>query len=187
MEKLFRTAFLQCFKPMKWLFLRHLSQHLGQQIFLEPLLCTAVEGALKIFHDWRVNSRVGWMGFSFPINTYSLPIPSNNPASFPDGLKPFSSSSNSENLAILHTRLDQRLVFKNRGTWVAQLVGCLTLAQVMISLFVGLSPISGSVLTARSLEPASWILCFPLSLSAPALLVLSLFLSLKNKQTYKNF
>ena len=40
------------------------------------------------------------------------------------------------------------------GAWVAQLVKCLTLAQVMISQSVGSSPASGSVLTAQSLEPA---------------------------------
>ena len=45
---------------------------------------------------------------------------------------------------------------KNRnfgGTWVAQSVDHLTLAQVMISRFLSLSPTSGSVLTAWSLEP----------------------------------
>ena len=41
------------------------------------------------------------------------------------------------------------------GTWVAQSVERLTLAQVMISRFVSLSPALGSVLTAQSLEPAS--------------------------------
>ena len=43
---------------------------------------------------------------------------------------------------------------KNWGACVAQLVKHLTLAQVMISRFVSLSPTSGSVLTAQSLEPA---------------------------------
>ena len=42
-----------------------------------------------------------------------------------------------------------------RVTWEAQFVECLTLAQVMISWFVSSSLASGSVLTARSLEPAS--------------------------------
>ena len=42
-----------------------------------------------------------------------------------------------------------------KGAWVAQSAECLTSAQVMISWFVGLSPTSGSVLTAQSLEPAS--------------------------------
>ena len=41
------------------------------------------------------------------------------------------------------------------GAWVAQLVGHPTSAQVMISRFVGSSPTSGSVRTARSLELAS--------------------------------
>ena len=40
------------------------------------------------------------------------------------------------------------------GAWVAQSVERLTSAQVMISRFVSSSPTSGSVLTARSLEPA---------------------------------
>ena len=56
-----------------------------------------------------------------------------------------------------------------------QTVKCLTLAQVVSSQFVGSSPASGSVLTARSLEPASDSVS---PLSDPALLVLSLSLSL---------
>ena len=52
------------------------------------------------------------------------------------------------------------------GAWVAQLVKHQTSVQVMISQFVGLSPASGSVLTAQSLEPASDSLS-P-SLSAPS-------------------
>ena len=37
---------------------------------------------------------------------------------------------------------------------MAQLVGRLTLAQVMISLSMSSSPVSGSVLTAQRVEPA---------------------------------
>ena len=59
-----------------------------------------------------------------------------------------------------------------RGAWVAQLVKQTASAQVMISWFVGSSPILGSVLTAQSLEPASDFVS-P-SLSAPPLLVLCL-------------
>ena len=55
------------------------------------------------------------------------------------------------------------------GTWVAQSGEQPTLAQVMISQFVSLSPTSSSVLTAWSLL---WILCPPLS--APPQLCLSL-------------
>ena len=44
---------------------------------------------------------------------------------------------------------------KFRGTWVAQLVKYLTSAQVMISQFVSLSPVSGSGVTSQSLEPVS--------------------------------
>ena len=43
--------------------------------------------------------------------------------------------------------------FQEMGAWVAQLVKRPTLAQVMISQSLSSSPVSGSVLTARSLEP----------------------------------
>ena len=59
---------------------------------------------------------------------------------------------------------------------LAQSVKCPISAQVMISQFVGSSPASGSVLTARSLEPASDSVS-P-SLSAPLPLAVSLSLSL---------
>ena len=59
------------------------------------------------------------------------------------------------------------------GAWVAQLVKCPTSAQVMISQFVSLSPMWGSVLTAQSLEPAS----DSVSLS-PSLLMLCVCLSI---------
>ena len=59
---------------------------------------------------------------------------------------------------------------------MAQLVKRLTLAQVMISWLVSLSPNSGCVLTAQSLEPA--LDSVSPSLSAPPLLTLSLSLSL---------
>ena len=61
---------------------------------------------------------------------------------------------------------------KNRGAWVAQSVKCLTLARVMISRFVSSSPAPGSVLTARSLEPASDSVS--VSLPLPYLLSVSL-------------
>ena len=54
----------------------------------------------------------------------------------------------------------------SRGAWVAQSVKRPTSAQVMISRFVGSSPVSGSVLTAQSLELLR-ILCLPLSLPLP--------------------
>ena len=54
-----------------------------------------------------------------------------------------------------------------RGAWVAQLVKHLTSAQVTISKFMGLSPVSGSVLTAQSLEPASDSASPPLSAPPP--------------------
>ena len=65
------------------------------------------------------------------------------------------------------------------GAWVAQSVKHLTSAQVMISRLVSLSPASGSMLTAQSLEPASDSVS-P-SLSAPPPLVLCLSFFLKNE------
>ena len=49
------------------------------------------------------------------------------------------------------------------GAWVAQLVGRLTLAQVMISQLVSSSPMLGPVPTAQSLEPAWDCVCLSLS------------------------
>ena len=72
-----------------------------------------------------------------------------------------------------------KVLEENRwGAWVAQLVKCPTSDQVMISQLVGLSPASGSVLTAQSLEPGSD--CMSPSLSAPPLLVFCLSLSQKS-------
>ena len=68
------------------------------------------------------------------------------------------------------------------GTWVAQSVDCPTLAQVMISQFLGSSPAWGSVLTAWSLEPT--LDSVSPSFSAPPLLVLS-SLSLSQNYTLK--
>ena len=68
---------------------------------------------------------------------------------------------------------------RDRDAWVAQSVKHPTLAQVMISRFMGSSPVLGSLLTARCLEPASDSVS--LSLSAPPLPMLSLSLSLSVK------
>ena len=68
-------------------------------------------------------------------------------------------------------------IHRIRGSWVAQSVECLTSSQVMISQFVSLSPMLGSMLTAQSLEPASDSVS-P-SLSAPPLFMLCLSLSQK--------
>ena len=65
------------------------------------------------------------------------------------------------------------------GAWVAQLVKRPTSAQVMMSQFMSLSPASGSVLTAQSLEPASVSVSPSLSLCPSPTHTLSL--SLKNK------
>ena len=82
-------------------------------------------------------------------------------------------------LLMLGLSLSKININKKWGTWVAQLVKCPASAQVMISQSVSLSPMSGSVLTVQSLEPASDSV-FP-SLSVPPLLGLSLCLSKINK------
>ena len=73
------------------------------------------------------------------------------------------------------------------GAWAAQLVERPTLAQVMISQFVSLSPASGSVLKTQSLEPASDSVSPSLSTFPPLVfsLSLSLLLALKNKHLDK--
>ena len=72
------------------------------------------------------------------------------------------------------------------GAWVAQSVKHLTSAQVMISWFMGSSPVLGSVLTAQRLESA--LDSVSLSLSAPSLLACSLSLSLSlSKINIKKF
>ena len=68
----------------------------------------------------------------------------------------------------------------SRGAWGAQWLQRPTSAQVMISRFVSSSPASGSVLTARSLEPASDSVSPSLSTPPP-----SVSLCLKNTQTLK--
>ena len=60
---------------------------------------------------------------------------------------------------------------KEGGAWVAQSVRHLTSAQVMISQLVGSSPMSGSMLTASSLEPASDSVSPSLSLCPPPLML----------------
>ena len=71
------------------------------------------------------------------------------------------------------------------GAWVAQSIKPQTFAQDMISWFMDLSPASGSVLTAQSLETASDSVSLSLSLFPSPARALSL--SLKNKHTLKNF
>lgn len=73
------------------------------------------------------------------------------------------------------------------GAWVTQSVKHLTLAQVMISWFVGLSPVLGSVLTNQSLEPASDSVSPSLSIPSPLVLCLFLSLSLPQKINIKKY
>ena len=66
---------------------------------------------------------------------------------------------------------------------MVQSVKCLTSAQVMISWFMGLSPMSCSVLTAWSLEPASHSVSPSLSLCPSRAHALSLFQKKKKTLT----
>ena len=80
-----------------------------------------------------------------------------------------------------HVRCRDYLKIKPRGTCVARSVKRPTPAQVMISRFVSSSPASGSVLTARSLEPASDSVSPSLSAPSPLVLYLS---KIKNIKTF---
>ena len=68
---------------------------------------------------------------------------------------------------------------RGRGAWVAQSVEGPTWAQVMVSWCMGSSPVSGSVLTAQSLEPVSDSVSPSLALTLPC--SCSVSLCLKNK------
>ena len=72
-----------------------------------------------------------------------------------------------------------------RGTWVAPSADRPTSAQVMVSQFLGSSPVLGSVLTAQSLQPASDSASPSLSAPSPLVLCLSLSLSKINKTFFK--
>ena len=72
------------------------------------------------------------------------------------------------------------------GAWVAPSATCPTLVQVMISWLVSSSPVSGSGLTAGSLEPTLDSLSPSLSLPLPCSCFLSLSLSQK-KYEKKSF
>ena len=81
-----------------------------------------------------------------------------------------------ENLDRSHKKADFWLPLKAQkiwGAWGAQSVERPTSAEVMISRSVSSSPASGSVLTARSLEPASDSVSPFLSAPPPLMLCLS--------------
>ena len=84
---------------------------------------------------------------------------------------------------ILANRIQQYIkkIIHYRGAWVAQVVEYLTSAQVMISHSVSSSPMSGSVLTAQSLETASDSVS-PSLYTCLTCTLLSLSLSLKNNK-----
>ena len=84
---------------------------------------------------------------------------------------------------ILEIPSDDVKIFACGVSWVAQLVKHLTLAHVMISRFMGSSPVLASVLTAQSLEPALDSVSPSLSLPLPCLhsVCLSVSLSKINK------
>ena len=69
---------------------------------------------------------------------------------------------------------------------MAQSVRRPTSAQVTVSMFVSLSPLLGSVLTAQSLEPASDSVSFSLHSSPAHALPLSLSLSQTLKKKFFN-
>ena len=69
---------------------------------------------------------------------------------------------------------------------MAHLVECLTSAQVTVSQFMGSSPVSGSVLTAQGLEPASDSVSVSLYAPSPLAVCLSLSLSLCLSLSLKN-
>ena len=73
-----------------------------------------------------------------------------------------------------------------RGAGVVQSVKCPTSDQVMISQFVSSSPVSDSVLTALSLEPASDSVSPSLSAPPPIKRSLSLSLSLSLSKVNKH-
>ena len=69
-----------------------------------------------------------------------------------------------------------------RGAWVTQSVKHPTSAQVMISWFVGWSPVPSSVLTGLSVESGAWLgFCVSLSLAPPPLALFLFPLSKINK------
>ena len=69
---------------------------------------------------------------------------------------------------------------------MAQLVECQTSAQVPILRFVASSPVSGSVLTAQSLDGPCFRFCVPLSLCSFSTHTLSLSLSKINIKIFLN-
>ena len=69
---------------------------------------------------------------------------------------------------------------------MAQSVKLLTSAQVMISLFMSLSPTSGSVLTPQTLEPSSDSVSPSLSAPSPPVFSLSLPKINKHLKFFKN-
>ena len=84
-------------------------------------------------------------------------------------------------MTLLHrSRNNFKNILTYWGTWVAPSVELLTSAQVLISQFVVLSTVLGSVLTAQSLEPASDSVS-PVSLPFPCSCSVSLSRSLKTK------
>ena len=67
------------------------------------------------------------------------------------------------------------------GAWVAQVGKRLTSAQIMISWIMGWSPMSGSMLTAQSLDGGCFRLCVSLSLCPSPTRVCTRTLSKINK------
>ena len=145
--------------------------------------CNPYQNSSSILHRARTNNPKICMELEKIPNSQSNPEKENqswrhhNP-----GLQPVLQSCTHQGSMVLAQKQTNRSMEQNRklrGAGVAQLVGCPTSAQVMISRFVSLSPAPGSVLTAQSLMPVSDSVS-P-SLSAPPLLMLSLCPSKRNK------
>ena len=121
---------------------------------------------------------------SSPASGSVLTAQSLEPASDSVSLSPFLPTRALSLSLSLSLSFKNKQKFKNntkRGVWVAQSVKCPTSAPVMISWFMSLSPVSGSMLTARSLEPASDSVSPSLS-DPPPIHALSLSVSKINKR-----
>ena len=115
---------------------------------------------------------ISWFVGSSPTSGSVLTAQSLDPAS--DSVSsPLSAPSPTRSVPLSLSLLSSLSLKMNKhwGAWVAQSAKHSTLAQVPITRFVGSSPMSGSVLTAQSLEPVSDSV-FP-SLSASHLLMIS--------------
>ena len=127
---------------------------------------------------YHLNSFIhSWVGHILFPGTWEMVV---NKIQISWGL-PFSWERWSTNIKIIRILVLHIKQWKSRGAWVARLVRRPTSAQVMISQLVGSGPMSGSVLTAQSLEPVSDSVSPPLSVPSQLVFSLSVSLSLSLK------